>query len=290
MALRIEPTSAPLGAFVTGLDIDRLTAAEAAALQQAFLDHAVLVFRGQTLDAAQMLTLSQLFGETGLHPIEALRHEDVPMLIVLAGNNGEAVADDDPTGDDRIGAIPWHTDLVYTETPNRGALLRAVKIPQAEGQTGWIDTARLYRQLPAEVRTRIQGLRIIHSYAKAHSQQSMVGGSPDIFPDVIHPLVYVHPENNLPVLNISPSSAKEIVGLPADEARELLDYLIAHACREEEAYVHQWQADDVVLWDNWRTMHRAYGHLKRHPRLMHRTTLKAELKLGEWVQDAIAAV
>jgi taurine dioxygenase len=285
VALHIEPTSAPLGAFVTGLDIDRLTQAEAGSLVEAFLDYGVLVFRGHTFDAPQMLKLSQVFGETKLHPIESIRHPDVPMLIVLAGNDGEAVREDDPDADQRIGVIPWHADLMYTDTPNRGALLRAVKIPETEGQTGFIDTARLYRQLPVEVRQRIQGLRIIHSYAQAYAEQNMVRNAAGIFPDVIHPLVYVHPVNNLPVLNISPSSAKEILGLPAEEAKELLDYLIRHASREEEAYIHHWQADDVVLWDNWRTIHRAYGHLKRHPRLMHRTTLKAVLNTGEWVAE-----
>lgn len=285
MPLRIEPTSAPVGAFVMGLDLANLSQAETGKLYQAFLDHGVLVFRGQTFDAAQMLALSDLFGETGLHPIEALRHKEVPKLIVLAANNGEPVAGDDPTADERIGAIPWHTDLIYTERPNRGALLRAVTIPKEEGQTGWIDTTRVYRRLPGKIKTRIQGLRIVHSYALTHSRQSMVGGSPDLFADVVHPLVYVHPETDQPVLNISASSAKQILGLPADEASELLDYLVDFACDEGEAYVHEWQPDDVVLWDNWRTMHRAYGHLKRYPRLMHRTTLCSELKLGQWVEN-----
>ncbi|MDG2005070.1 MAG: TauD/TfdA family dioxygenase [Novosphingobium sp.] len=285
MSFQIEPTSAPLGAFVTGLDLTTISETEVGELYQAFLDHGVLIFRGQTFDASQMLALSDLFGETGLHPIETLRHTQVPKLIVLAANNGEPVADDDPTADTRIGTIPWHTDLIYTEASNHGALLRAVTIPKEEGQTGWIDTCRVYRKLPSEIKTRIQGLQIVHSYALTHSKQSMVGGSPNLFPDVVHPLVYVHPENDLPVLNISPSSAKEIIGLPADEAEELLEYLIDFACREDEAYVHEWQPDDVVLWDNWRTIHRAYGHLKRYPRLMHRTTLCSELKMGQWVEQ-----
>jgi taurine dioxygenase len=282
--MRIEPTSAPVGAIVTGLHLASLTPAQRGELYQAYLDCAVLVFRGQTFDPEQMLALSDLFGETGIHPIEALRHSDVPKLIILAANGGEAVADDDPTAGNWIGAIPWHTDLIYTESPNRGALLRAVKIPEEDGRTGWIDTSDVYRRLPTDIKTRIQGLRIVHSYALTHSRQSMVGGIPNIFPDVIHPLVYVHPETDLPVLNISASSAKRIIGLPEDEAAELLDYLVAFSTDEDYAYVHSWQADDVVLWDNWRTMHRAYGHQKRYPRLMHRTTLCSELKLGEWVE------
>ena len=113
MALRIEPTSAPLGAFVTDLDVDGLTQADTRALNQAFLDYGILIFRGNTLDAQQMLKLSHQFGETALHPIESIRHPDVPMLIVLAGNDGEHVTGDDPDADSRIGVIPWHADLIF---------------------------------------------------------------------------------------------------------------------------------------------------------------------------------
>lgn len=289
MALRIEPTGAPIGVFVYGLDMDAITEAEIAQLRQAYLDNAVLVFRGQTMNAEQMLALSEIFGECGLHPIPALRHPEIEKLIILAGNNGEPVADDDPTADDRIGAIPWHTDLIYTEALNRGALLRAVKVPEEEGETGWIDTARAYDLLPEDVKARIADLKVIHSYALAHSKQTMVGGSPNIFPDVIHPLVSTHPYNGRKILNISPNSAKEIIGLPKEESDELIAYLAAHTCREEEAYKHAWKHDDVVLWDNWRTMHRAYGHRKRFPRLMHRTTLSEPLKSGVWAKDAVAA-
>jgi len=289
MALRIEPTGAPIGVFVYGLDMDAITEAEIAQLRQAFLDNAGLVFRGQTMNPEQMLALSEIFGECGLHPIPELRHPEIEKLIILAANNGEPVADDDPTADDRIGAIPWHTDLIYTDALNRGALLRAVKVPEEEGETGWLDTAHAYDLLPEDVKARIADLKVIHSYATAHAKQTMVGGSPNIFPDVIHPLVATHPYSGRKSLNISPNSAKEIIGLPKEESDELIAYLAAHTCREEQAYKHEWKHDDVVLWDNWRTMHRAYGHRKRFPRLMHRTTLSEPLRSGRWVEEPVAA-
>jgi len=41
----------------------------------------------------------------------------------------------------------------------RGALLRAMIIPEKGGNTGWIDTIGVYKRLPVEVRTKLQGLR-----------------------------------------------------------------------------------------------------------------------------------
>jgi taurine dioxygenase len=283
MALQIKPTSAPVGAYVTGLDIDNLSPADQDELYAAWLRHGVLIFKGCVSSGEQHIRLTEVFGETELHPVEHLRLPDEPRIIELAANGGQPVAADDPTADQLVGVIPWHSDLSYIEIPTRGALLRAMIIPEKGGNTGWIDTIGLYKRLPIEVRTRLQGLRITHSYRTAHMAQSMVKGSADLFPDCSLPLVSVHPENDQPVLNISPSSAKEITGLPEDEAQKLLDYLKEFSCREEHAYIHKWEPGDVVLWDNWRTLHSALGHLKRYPRKMHRTTLRSTMKLGEWL-------
>jgi taurine dioxygenase len=283
--MRIQQTSAPTGAVVTGLDLKNLSRAEECDLYRAFLQYGVLVFKGLNTDLAGHLALSNLFGEPDLHPIEALRLKEEPKLIMLAANGGKPVSADDPDADKMIGLIPWHTDLMYTDTPNRGGLLRAITIPEKGGNTGWIDTAGVYEALPYWVKRKVQGLQIIHSYERTHRSQNMVGGSADLFREVLHPLVYVHPEIGLPVLNISPSTAEEIIGVAPQEATELLQYLIDFATREERAYVHAWEPGDIVLWDNWRTMHRAYGHLKRYPRVVHRSTLKSDMRLGRWIEN-----
>ena len=283
MALQIKATAAPVGAYVTGLDVDNLSPVDKDELYAAWLKYGVLVFKGCVSSAEQHIRLTEVFGETELHPVEHLRLPGEPRIIELAANGGQPVAADDPTGDKLVGVIPWHSDLSEMEVPTRGALLRALVIPEKGGYTGWIDTIGLYKRLPIEVRTRLQGLRITHSYRTAHLAQSMVKGSADLFPDSSLPLVSVHPENDEPVLNISPSSAKGITGLPEDEARALLTYLQEFSCREEHAYIHKWEPGDVVLWDNWRTLHSALGHLKRYPRKMQRTTLRSTMKLGQWL-------
>lgn len=281
MALNIRHTGAAVGAFVSGIDFGHISRGDAAELYQGFLEYGVLIFKGMKLDVAEHVKLSKLFGEMGEpHTLKELWLEEEPRITVLTANGGKPVAADDPDADTVIGQIPWHADKIYTANPNRGALLRAVVIPKAGGNTGWIDTARVYRSLPYAIKCRIQGLQIVHSYDTAHRVQSMVTGGAGIFPEVIHPLVIVHPESDKPALNISPATATRIVGLPDDEGAELLDYLIRFATREEEAYVHAWEPGDLVAWDNLRAIHRAYGHLKRYPRVVHSLSLKSEMRLG----------
>lgn len=290
MPLIIQPTDVPAGAFVSGADMNDLTRGEVSELYRAFLDYGVLIFKGLKLGVKEHISLTGLFGEMDdPHPLEELRHEAVPSLTVLAANSGKPVAPDDPAADQITGQIPWHADKIYTDTPNRGALLRAVVIPEKGGNTGWIDTAYIYRRLPYRIKCRLQGLSILHSYETAHRVQSMVKGGAGILPETIHPLVIVHPETDRPALNISPATATRLIGLPDEEGRELLAYLIAFATSEEHAYVHEWEPGDLVAWDNLRAIHRAYGHAKRYPRVMHSMALKGDMKLGMQVANGAGA-
>jgi taurine dioxygenase len=47
--------------------------------------------------------------------------------------------------------------------------------------------------------------------------------------------------------------------LSATEADSLLQRLVDHTRKPAFHYIHEWQAGDMVLWENWRAMHRASG-------------------------------
>lgn len=287
MPLQFTSVSNALGARVSGLDPDNLGPDERRDLYQAFLDYGLLLVPRLQLTPAQHVSLSRIFGQTEIHPIESIRHPREPEVIVLSANSSEPISDGDPTGEEIAGQIPWHTDLTYTATPSRGALLYAKVVPQEGGRTGWIDTAKVYDALSPETQKRIEGLRVVHSFARANAQKqremksNTSGISLPHFPDVMHPLVFVHPENGRKVLNISPFFSQSIVGMARPEGEALLEELKAFATDKAFSYVHDWSVGDLAIWDNWRTMHRAFGYQRKYRRIMHRTTLRGDLTLGE---------
>jgi taurine dioxygenase len=59
------------------------------------------------------------------------------------------------------------------------------------------------------------------------------------------------------------------------ESDALLDRLWAHATRAELIFCQQWQAGDVLIWDNRCTLHRRDSFDPNARRLMHRTQIKA---------------
>ena len=51
---------------------------------------------------------------------------------------------------------------------------------------------------------------------------------------------------------------------------------------EAGAYVHDWQADHMIVWDNWRMLHRVTGCTPPHPREIYRSTIEGDYGLGRF--------
>jgi alpha-ketoglutarate-dependent taurine dioxygenase len=57
------------------------------------------------------------------------------------------------------------------------------------------------------------------------------------------------------------------------ESRALLDELLAWTTQERFCYTHDWQVDDLVMWDNTGILHRALPYEASSERTLHRTTI-----------------
>jgi taurine dioxygenase len=288
MTITFSPLCPALGAEIHGLDLKRLDDTDRATLRRALPEHGVLLARGLDLTPEDHVALTRVFGEPDIHPIEAIRLEGHPEVIVLAAGRFDQVRPDDPGAEDLVGQISWHSDLTYTAFPSRGALLYARTIPPEGGQTGFIDLANVYDALPDAMKRRIEGLSVVHSLGPLQQSIHQAAATdyardPSTVPDfepVVHPLVHRHPETGRRVLDISPAFAQSIVGLAEEESTELLRELREFATQRRFSYFHPWQVGDLIVWDNWRTMHVATGHKRRHRRIMHRTTLRGGMALS----------
>lgn len=296
MHFKVTPLDADVGAEVQGLDLDQpIDSATRRALYDTWLEFGILLFRGIGTSSERHLALSRCFGELEVHPVESIRLEGHPEIISLrsTGDSEQIVHYFDDVA--VAGRIPWHTDLIYTPTPCRGALLRMVVKPASGGQTGWVDTAAAYDALSAATKARIEGLEARYDFVidicdmRFGKPQNLRHGSmgnieyPE-FPDVAHPLVWTHPESGRKALMTSPTQLVDMVDMDADEGDALLEELVAHATDGRFTYIHEWEQDDMVLWDNWRTMHTAFGTPPECEREVQRTTIHGALTTGRLLE------
>jgi len=57
----------------------------------------------------------------------------------------------------------WHTDLTYEAEPPKAAILRAIQVPEAGGDTCWLSLYAAYESLSPAMRDIVAGLTAVHN-------------------------------------------------------------------------------------------------------------------------------
>jgi len=274
MAMQVRPLSFALGAEVIGIDLTAsIDAATAKQLRELWLEHSVLLFRGQILSPQQQIAFSRGFGELDRH--EALihyRHPEFPEIFVVSNRKVDGkMSETKDTGRE------WHIDLSFTLHPSMGSLLHCVEIPPAGGTTLWASMYAAYDALSPKLQSVLEGLSAVHDISIA---RGFTRHAPEIVadmrkrnPPVVQPMIRIHEESGRKALYMT-EWIRCFDGMTEDESQPILKMLLEHATRPEFNYRHTWKPGDLIMWDNRCTMHLAppdYRHATtRH---MHRTTL-----------------
>jgi alpha-ketoglutarate-dependent taurine dioxygenase len=273
----VSPTGAALAAEVRGVDLRRIDDSAFAAIHLAWLDHLVLLFRGQELADDDLIAFSRRFGDLDLAPIQENGRRFVdgyPEIYVVSNviENGVAI------GSLGAGEAVWHTDMSYLEDPPKASMLYAIEVPPAGGNTGFTNMYRAFEDLPDALKRRIEGRRLKHDgtyNSGGYVRQGITAtDDPVASPGTYHPIVCAHPETGRRCLYLGRRRNAYIEGLSLAESEALLDQLWHHATREDLSWYNTWRVGDLVLWDNRCTMHRRDPFDAASRRIMHRTQMK----------------
>jgi taurine dioxygenase len=295
-----------IGVEVVGLNLEKAISTKLAEdLYAAWLVHGVMLFREAGTSSDVHVRLSKVFGDLEVHPIESLRVKNQDNLIHLGGEGRRKGTPLLVDGRLTAGFIFFHQDTTFTPNICKGSMLRMLQQPKEGGDTVWTDTAKAYDALPQHLKERLEGLSSVqcfrpgftenlwgwseHSVERAPEAETTALASsleiPD-FPLVSHPFIITHPETGRKSLLMSPLNFMKVEGLDKEEGEALFQEVASHALRSEFSYRHKWSVNDLVLWDNRRTMHAAMGYPYEHTRLVHRTTLLGGMRTGRYYEGA----
>ena len=265
MPLDVKTLGPSFVAEVSGVDFSKpLDPATLGEVVAAMDRYAVCVFRATGMNDAAHIAFSYQLGKLEHAPRlfgKKFARFDKPELFD-AGNldaNGQILADDRRRVYNKGNAL-WHTDSSFNPHRASYSLLLAHEVPPVGGDTEFADTRAAYDALPAELRTKIDGLVAEHWLWYSR----MLAGYPEpteaerlAKPPAHHKLVQTHPGSLRKTLYIA-SHASHIVGWPVEEGRKLLKELIEFATQPQFVRAVAWkQPGDLVIWDNRCTMHRA---------------------------------
>ena len=264
----VVPATAALGAEIRGVDLARLDDDTFGSLHRAWLDNVLLVFRGQSLDAAGLVRLVRRFGtpvtSSNLHQRsldERAGNEllNLPPEVTVVSNvreNGKSVG---ILGD---GEVVWHSDFSFKERPTAARMLVAMEVPPQAlgGHTYFLNCYAAYDALAPEMKRRLSGRTIkqanIIDTAMKLRPGARLDDDPRTTPGPSHPIISTHPETGCNLLFLGRRHAAYVNGCTPGESEALLNELWAHCTQPRFCYEHLWAAGDVVVWDNRATLHR----------------------------------
>lgn len=280
--IRVQPTGAGLGADVIGVDPAAMSAADAAAVEQAILDHLVIRIRGCTFDDVAFTRFAETFGTIKPSPSftrsRPVYLKDAPLVTVISN----VMEGGEPVGEHADGELNWHTDLGFTDEPSALTMLLSREVPPEGGDTSFANMYKAYEALPADLRERVAGLKLKHQ-ASHNAQGGPRPGYKHItttdvreMPGPVHPIVRTHPKTGRKALYLGRRFGGYIPGLELARSEALLDELWSYAAKPQNTWTQKWRVGDLIVWDNRATMHRRDSFAGKGRRRMHRLTTLGE--------------
>lgn len=268
--MKITPFQAPLGAEITGVDLEAgLSDRDFEAIRAAWLDRQVIVIRDQTISKEAQLAFARRFGE--LEEVRTKKDSPDEKQYVLYVSNRVV--------DGSKGALPdgemfFHSDQCYYESPCQATLLNALEIPPAGGETLFANAQRAYQRLPDDLKRAIDGKRIVNVYDyeadPTRRSTTFNAGAPHF----VHPIVVRHPENGRPTLFVNRQMTHHIVDMDLEESEQILQALFDQLEAPDNIYEHVWRPHDLLMWDNRAVLHARRDFDPNQARILRRITVR----------------
>lgn len=278
MTLTINKITEHFGAEVDGVDLTKpLDDGVLDDILEAFDEYSVLVFHDQAFDDDTQMAFSRNFG-----PLETMRKTKPGGggHISDISNIDPATKEMYPAGHWRLlynkGNEMWHSDSSFKPVPSLTSMLSGRIVPPEGAGTEFASQRAAYAALTPSEQDRLDGLVAVHSFEYSRSlvdKELLSDAMRAEHPPIKHALVRANPKNGRKAF-YSGSHASHIDGWPEAEGRALLRKLVEWATQPQFTYLHQWAANDFVIWDNRCMLHRGRPwDVTKYPRVMHRTTV-----------------
>ena len=282
--MQFSTLSPALGVEVTGIDTASISDQDFMHVRKAWNDAGgLLIIRDQHLEQDQQVAFArrfgQLFGEADQFQESVLKNL-LPGQPALYRVSNKRDSSGQPLGRARAGTY-WHSDVSFRRTPAQASLLYGIEVPDHGGDTQFASLSAAYNALSAAMQSLLQPLNAVHDFRVAavtsgtYSAADLASGDFDGANRWTHPVVVQHPETQQPTLYVNPGFTSHLDGFDRAESDTLLNYLYQHCQQAEFVYRHQWQQNDLLIWDNRCTMHCAVSDYTAD-RYLHRATVIAE--------------
>jgi taurine dioxygenase len=278
MSIEVVPLHPSLGAEIRGVDLRQpQDEATVRAIRDAFDQNVVVVFRGQDISEAEQLRSAEYFGKVAyrrrpLNGVGPGGDYDTPfMMVTNIIRDGKAIG---AFGD---GEMWFHHDTSYYSEPHRATLLYSMVLTTWGGETCFSNMYAAYDNIPRDLRDRLEGRRVLqmHDY-KRRERLNVETADLSKIRHNWQPIFITHPATGKKALFVSRLMSAKIEGLSHEESEAALEQLFDISEDPSIVYEHKWELGDLVVWDNWCSIHARKDFPRDEDRLMRRLTVEGQ--------------
>lgn len=231
--------------------------------------HYVVIFRNQDLTLEDQIRIASSIGTVKMdHGRDDAERERImlrPGVIRVTGELNEN-GDKGLFGHDE--ELDWHTHHANAKKRFPFVWLYAVKGSE-QSRTSWINQEMAFNDLSASMQKELEGIKYASGY-KVGSFSDMAVAKEKVNYDNPISLVHTNREGKKGLYFPFQQVYDIVEGATKEQWGELHTFLKSHCTKEKYIYHHDWQDRDLVISEQWLSIHKRWEFAGMKDRLLHR--------------------
>ena len=229
------------------------------------LNQMVVVFKNQDLTPDEELAFCRKLGNVQRTTHERTKHISLQDGILRVTGEKNKHGEEGLFG--HVSALDWHANQ-----PSNKKRMPLIWLYGAKGtkgsRTSWINMIEAYEKMPKKLKERLKGKKAYFGYESGRYSTS----------SFFHE--HVNKENLFPIVMENAVGRKGLYfpflqmfgidGMSDDLFFELIGEVKEHVLKPEFAYHHDWEDGDVVLSEQWLSIHKRWEFEGMPNRVLHR--------------------
>ena len=258
--------------IVEDIDLKQVTQEQVNIIAKYILTNTVVVIKKQQLMPADEIRIASMIGKlqnfTGNNPGFILKDTDGYINRVSGGLDEHGR----PGMFGHVTELEWHCNRV--SDPNRFPIIWLYGESGTVGSnTSWLNNILTYNDLPQETKEKFQNLKL--NVGNTQQFINYYKGDDYVPQDITHYRPSLVHTNRLGVTGLffSWNQTHFIEDMDSIESGKLIEDLRAFCEQEKYMYHHEWQDGDLVISDQWLSIHKRWEFEHMDKRVLHRIAI-----------------
>jgi taurine dioxygenase len=264
--------------LVDNIDLKEVTQEEINILARYLLTNEVVIIKNQNFTPADEIRICEMFGTSEdlstSHVNKNFFLKDDPEKKIIRVT-GELDDHGKPGVFGHVTELEWHCNRV--SDPNRKQLVWLWGERGTKGsRTTWLNHIMSWNSLPREYQDRIKDIKLNVGDTVQFTNYLWEEGAP--VPDITHYRPNLVHTNQLGITGLffSWTQIHFIEGMEKEAGRQFIEELRQLTEKEEFMYHHDWEDGDVVISEQYLSIHKRWEFEHMDKRVLHRITMNID--------------